>query len=110
MSNTFSWKTVTNNTQGLHLDDSDHNRQVSIRIRVRIPRRYRQQSIISRLASDHHVEVNIIAAFLGTNSQDDGWFDLEIGGSSREIDSALIYLSDLDVEIWTKSRTTPDGW
>ncbi|WP_363319205.1 hypothetical protein [Microcoleus sp. PH2017_01_SCD_O_A] len=32
------------------------------------------------------------------------WFDLELNGTSQQIESALIYLNDLDVEIWSNSN------
>jgi hypothetical protein len=54
--------------------------------------------------------VNILAAMLGANAQGDGWFDLLLRGNSQEIDSALIYLSDLDIEILHKAGTQTDGW
>ncbi|MCZ0900918.1 ABC transporter, partial [Microcoleus sp. HI-ES] len=38
---------------------------------------------------------------------DDGWFDLELNGTSKQIETALIYLNDLDVEIWSNSNN-PD--
>jgi hypothetical protein len=41
---------------------------------------------------------------LGVKTSDDGWFDLELNGTSQQIESALIYLNDLDVEIWSNSN------
>lgn len=81
-----------------------------IRIRIQIPQRYRQQPIISELAQRYGVEVNIVAAILGANAEGDGWFDLVLNGSPQQIDSAFIYLAELDVRIWHESMTEPDGW
>lgn len=70
------------------------------RIRIRIPKDYHQEPVISRLVSDYSLTVNITAAILGSNGIGDGWFDLDLQGSSAQIDSALIYINDLNLEIW----------
>lgn len=80
------------------------------RIRVRIPKEYHQEPVISRLASDYGLQVNIMGAILGQNAREDGWFDLLLKGTPQQIDSALIYLCDLDVEIWRDSKSEVDGW
>jgi ABC-type methionine transport system ATPase subunit len=78
------------------------------RIRIRIPKHYRQEPVISHLVSHYNLTVNIMAAILGANGNGDGWFDLEIQGTHANIQSALIYLNELDLEIWNNSET--DGW
>jgi ABC-type methionine transport system ATPase subunit len=95
--------TEENETLGL-------NRPTHTRIRVRIPKEYNDEPVISRLVSHHGVTVNIAAALLGANARDDGWFDLELRGTSPEIQSALIYLDEMDLEIWRESDTEKDGW
>lgn len=85
-------------------------RPTQIRIRVRIPKDYYQEPIISRLISHHGLTVNIAAALLGANARDDGWFDLELHGSSEQIQSGLIYLDELDLEVWHDSAGQEDGW
>ena len=80
------------------------------RIRIQIPAKYHQQPIISELASRHGVKVNIVAAILGANAQGDGWFDLELNGSPQQINSALIYLAELNVRVWNKAVAEPDVW
>lgn len=84
-------------------------RPTKTRLRIRIPQEYHQQPVISELASKHGVEVNIVAAILGANAVGDGWFDLQLSGSSEQINNALIYLSDLDIEVWPEN-TEQDGW
>jgi len=74
------------------------------RIRLRIPKEYHQEPVISRLVSDYSLTVNISAAILGSNAIGDGWFDLDLQGTTAQIDSALIYLNDLDLEIWDESK------
>jgi hypothetical protein len=70
------------------------------RIRVRIPKDYRQEPVISRLVSDYGLTVNISAAILGANAIGDGWFDLDLQGTPEQIDSGLNYLKELKLEIW----------
>ncbi|WP_348231672.1 NIL domain-containing protein [Trichocoleus sp. DQ-U1] len=81
-----------------------------MRVRIRIPKEYQEDPIISRLVSHHGVTVNIAAALLGANARDDGWFDLELSGSTRQLQSALTYLNELDLELWGKSNSEQDGW
>ena len=97
----------------LQLDtDSDlgANRPTQTRIRVRIPKEYNDEPIISRLISHYGVTVNIAAALLGANARDDGWFDLELRGTTTQIQSALTYLNEMDLEMWTESNSEVDGW
>ncbi len=88
----------------------DDPRPTQTRIRIRIPKTYQQEPVISRLVSHHGLTVNIAAALLGANARDDGWFDLELTGSSEQIRSALIYLDELDLEIWHDDHAQTDGW
>ncbi len=94
----------------LNLDRTAHNRPAQLRVRIKIPHKYHQNPIVSHLASNCHLEVNILAALLGSNGAVDGWFDLELRGESQNIDAALIYLADLDLEVWYDSGTEIDGW
>lgn len=73
------------------------------RIRIRMPKDKTQEPIISRLTSEYGLTVNILAALLGPNSRDDGWFDLELLGPAHQIESALTYLEELKLEIWHNS-------
>jgi len=95
------------NTKILQLDESEYNRPTQTRIRI--PKSYHQEPIISQIASRYKLDVNILAAILGKNGEGDGWFDLLLRGKSQEIDSALIYLAELDIEIWHEVETQ-DGW
>jgi hypothetical protein len=73
---------------------------VTKRIRVCIPEKHHQEPIVSRLVSDYHLTINIKAAMLGSNGKGDGWFDLDLQGSSQDIELALNYLKTLDLELW----------
>jgi ABC-type methionine transport system ATPase subunit len=75
-------------------------RRRDTRIRLRIPKQYHQEPIISDLITQYHLTVNIGAALLGAGQRDDGWFDLNLQGTGDQIYSALIHLNDLGVEIW----------
>ena len=90
--------------------EHEDNRPTKMRVRIRIPKEYQEDPIISRLVSHHGVTVNIAAALLGANARDDGWFDLELSGSTRQLQSALTYLNELDLELWGKSDSEQDGW
>ncbi|MBD2775432.1 NIL domain-containing protein [Iningainema tapete] len=70
------------------------------RIRLRIPKDYHQEPVISRLVSDYGLVVNITAAMLGANAIGDGWFDLDLQGTTTQIDGGLTYLNTLGLEIW----------
>jgi ABC-type methionine transport system ATPase subunit len=80
------------------------SRPTQTRIRIRVPKEYHQEPVISNLISEYGLTVNFNAALLGVKTLDDGWFDLELNGTSQQIESALIYLNDLDVEIWSNSN------
>lgn len=95
---------------------SDRNSQLSdtrlmqTRIKIHIPKTLHEEPVISRLISHYKVTVNIAAALLGANSRDDGWFELELRGKPQQIQSALTYLNELDLEIWGQSAAEEDGW
>jgi ABC-type methionine transport system ATPase subunit len=76
------------------------------RIRLRIPKDYHQEPVISRLVSNYGLTVNIAAAILGANAVGDGWFDLDLQGTTAQIESAIAYLNELHLEIWDDSQTS----
>jgi ABC-type methionine transport system ATPase subunit len=94
----------------LESDRDRNNRKTQMRLRIRIPKTNYQEPVISNLISQYHLDINILAAFLGVEARDDGWFDLQLNGEAEQINSALIYLSDLDVEIWRESDLYRDSW
>lgn len=90
---------------------SDNNRPTQTRIQVCIPKRYHQKPVVSHLVSDYGLTVNILAALLGANAQNDGWFDLELRGTSDQIHAALAYLHNLDhLEVLDELNSQADGW
>lgn len=88
---------------------SNDSRPTQTRIKVRIPKHYHEEPVISHLVSHYGLTVNILAALLGANAQNDGWFDLDLQGTTQQIRDAIAYLSDLDLEIWHDS-VQEDGW
>lgn len=86
------------------------DRHTHTRIKIRIPKNLHDEPVISRLISQHGVTVNIAAALLSANQRDDGWFELELRGTSSQIGSALTYLNELDLEIWGRANPEQDGW
>ncbi|MBW4695047.1 MAG: NIL domain-containing protein [Lyngbya sp. HA4199-MV5] len=93
------------------LSNKDDIRPTQTRLRIRIPKNYHDEPVISRLISHHGLTVNINAALLGANARDDGWFDLELRGTREQIRSALLYFNDLDLEIWRDgTEAQSDGW
>ncbi len=86
------------------------SRPTHARIKIHIPKELHEEPVISRLVSHYGVTVNIAAALLGANIRDDGWFELDLRGKAEQIQSALTYLNELDLEIWGQSREEEDGW
>ncbi len=87
---------------------TNDGRTTEQRIRLRIPKHYHQEPVISHLVSQYQLTVNIVAAILGANANGDGWFDLDLRGSNTNIQAALDYLDELDLEVWQGEES--DGW
>jgi hypothetical protein len=79
-------------------------------ITIRVPHDYHQEPIISKLVSEHGLIVNITAALLGEDAKEDGWFSLELKGTMPQIRSAMVYLEDLDLEVWEKNGNEEEDW
>lgn len=87
---------------------TENTRFTQRRVRLRIPKQFHQEPVISQLVSDYQVTVNIVAAVLGANANGDGWFDLELRGTNEHVDQAFNYINDLGLEVWRE--TDQDGW
>jgi ABC-type methionine transport system ATPase subunit len=68
-------------------------------IRLRIPEDLHGEPVISQLTSQYGLVVNIVSANLGVNAGS-GWFHLSLKGNQAQIQTAIAYLNDLDIEIW----------
>jgi ABC-type methionine transport system ATPase subunit len=99
-----------NNLHLLEQNQLEDNRETQIELQIRVPQNYHQEPIISQLISEYQVKVIVLAAILGKHGQGDGWFDLKLIGTARQINNAVIYLSDLDIEIWHEQDIEQDGW
>lgn len=85
------------------------DRPQEIRLKLRIPAQYHQDSILFKLVSEYQVEINILAALLTPKSDSDGWFDILVKGQQEAINNALFYLSELDIEVLHLNRIETDG-
>lgn len=86
------------------------DRPTIARIRVQIPKKYQDEPLISRLATQHNLDVNISAATLGLDSHASGWFDLQLRGKSQDIINAVHYLLEQDIEVLQWDENEIDGW
>lgn len=84
------------------------SRLIHKKILLRIDKRYHQEPVISNLVSKFNLRINIASALLTRNWEEDGWFELEIEGTTTQVKSALTYLNDLDLEVIRE--TEEDGW
>ncbi|QOV21498.1 NIL domain-containing protein [Anabaenopsis elenkinii] len=76
------------------------------KIRLRIPTNFHQEPVISRLVSDYGLTINITAAILGANAVGDGWFELDLQGFATQIDDAINWLRDIELEIWDENSVS----
>lgn len=67
--------------------------------RISVPQKYHRQPVISRLVSRYGLTVNITAASLVSDSDSDGWFDLELSGNPQHLTNSLSYLQGLGVNL-----------
>lgn len=88
----------------------EEKRRTSTRIAMRVPRSCYGEPIISRLSCEHGLTVNIVSALLGESKEDDGWFTLGLSGTTQQIQSGIIYLEELDLEIWDKTAVEDESW
>lgn len=80
------------------------------KITLRIPQNLHNEPVISRLVSEHGLTINIAAAMMGEDVQEEGWFKLELRGTQAQIDSALAFLEDLSLEFWRDDKPETEGW
>ncbi|OUL20418.1 NIL domain-containing protein [Nostoc sp. RF31YmG] len=77
-----------------------------LRLQMCILKTYYEKPVISQLVSRYGLTVNITSAFLNPDMQDDGWFDLDLWGRTRQIYSSLSYLKKLGLPIWPDWSST----
>lgn len=82
----------------------------NVRVRLQIASHYRQEPIISQLTLNYGLVVNITSALLGDNTNGNGYFDLELQGTTDQISQGLLFLKSHNVAISSKPGTSGDGW
>lgn len=84
--------------------DDDYNitlqsdKIIPVRITIKIVKNRNPYLVIANLATHFGVEVNTISA-LSVREKQSSWFKLELMGTRKQIDSALIYLSALEISL-----------
>jgi len=73
-----------------------------LRLQLCIFKNYYEKPIISQLVSRYKLTVNILSARLQPNQKNDGYFDLDLWGRTKQLYSSLIYLEKLGLPIWLK--------
>lgn len=76
----------------------------TLRIRIQVPKKYRDRPLVGDVLARCPLQFNILAAHLGPNREEDGWFDVMLTGPSEAIASALSILRDREVEVWSESE------
>ncbi len=79
--------------------DSKSFKSTPVQSRIRVPRHYHRQPVISRLISRYGLTVNIKAASLAVDSDRDGWFDIELQGNPEQVINSLSYLQRCGVDL-----------
>ncbi|WP_258040696.1 NIL domain-containing protein [Pseudanabaena sp. BC1403] len=80
-------------------------RSITMDIKIRIPEELHSEPVISNLILQHGVTANIVSATLGINAGS-GWFHLSLRGNQAQIQTAIAYLNDLDIELWQENIET----
>ncbi|MCC5606966.1 NIL domain-containing protein [Nostoc sp. CHAB 5834] len=71
-----------------------------LRLQVCVLKSYYEEPVISELVSRYGLTVNITSARLQPDTEDDGWFDLDLWGRTKQLYSSLSYLEKLGLPIW----------
>jgi hypothetical protein len=77
----------------------DRRELIPVWCRLQIPHTYQLCPVLSKLASQYGLEVNITAAYLAAKGVKNGWFDLVLNGKPYQLLAALRYLQELRVKI-----------
>ena len=80
-------------------------RLVTLGVKIRIPEELHSEPVISNLILQYGITVNIVSATLGINAGS-GWFHLTLKGNQAQIQTAIAYLNDLDIELWQENIET----
>jgi NIL domain len=75
-------------------------------IDINIPQQLHQEPVLAKLISNYDVIVNFKAAVLDRKATGGGWFNLDLEGYPQDIDNALSYLQNLEIEIFDRTHTS----
>jgi NIL domain len=76
-----------------------------IAIDINIPPHFHQQPVLATLIGNYNLIVNFQAAVLDRKATGGGWFNLSLEGNRHDLDLALNYLRNLDIEIFTAKKS-----
>jgi hypothetical protein len=63
-----------------------------------------QEPVLAKLISNYDLIVNFKAAVLDRKATGGGWFNLDLEGYPQDIDNALSYLQNLEIEIFDRTH------
>jgi NIL domain len=72
----------------------------AVSIDINIPPQLHQEPVLAKLISNYDIIVNFKAALLDRKATDGGWFNLTLEGNPEDIERALNYLRNLEIEIF----------
>jgi NIL domain len=73
----------------------------NLQIDINIPQQLHQEPVLAKLIGDYNLIVNFQSAILDRKATGGGWFNLSLDGDPQSIASAINYLRNLGVEIFT---------
>ncbi len=73
----------------------------NLQIDINIPQQLHQEPVLAKLIGDYDLIVNFQSAVLDRKATGGGWFNLSLEGHPQSIASAINYLRNLGVEIFT---------
>jgi hypothetical protein len=71
-------------------------------IDINIPQQLHQEPVLANLITNYDLIVNFKAAVLDRKATGGGWFNLDLEGYPQDIDNALSYLRNLEIEIFDR--------
>jgi len=92
------------------LQQAGDHRPTQLRLQLKIPHHYRNDPILSTLAHQYQLHINILTALLAANAGESGWFDLELQGAPAHLTDALLHINDLGIEVLTREVEEDWNW
>ncbi len=74
--------------------------RAQIAIDINIPQQLHQQPVLAQIITNYNLIVNFQAAVLDRNATGGGWFNLNLEGRPQDLENALNYLRNLEIEIF----------